>query len=161
VAVKAPRFDFAKFGVTDPTLGTEMRAVGESLGLGRTFAEAFLKALDGREQAAAELDLSRRGEPVPERWDLLLESARRGLDLPGIHPYFADELRAISAAESELAAGGDIAAAKRFGLPDRRWPASSRSTKRGATPARTTRSPGGRLVCGGVRGEDAVLLPLL
>jgi len=118
VAVKAPRFDFAKFGVTHPTLGTEMRAVGESLGLGRTFAEAFLKALDGREQAAAELDLSHRGEPVPERWDLLLESARRGLDLPGIHPYFADELHAIAAAESELAAGGDIAAAKRFGLPD-------------------------------------------
>ena len=118
VAVKAPRFDFAKFGSTDPTLGTEMRAVGESLGLGRTFAEAFLKALDGREQAAAELDLSRRGEAVPERWDLLLESARRGLDLPGIHPYFADELRAIAAAESELAARGDIAAAKRFGLPD-------------------------------------------
>jgi carbamoyl-phosphate synthase large subunit len=118
VAVKAPRFDFAKFGITDPILGTEMRAVGESLGLGRTFAEAFLKALDGREQAAAELDLSRRGEPVPERWDLLLESARRGLDLPGIHPHFADELLAIAAAESELAGGGDIAAAKRFGLPD-------------------------------------------
>jgi carbamoyl-phosphate synthase large subunit len=119
VAVKAPRFDFAKFGITDPLLGTEMLAVGESLGLGRTFAEAFLKALDGREQTVrGELDLSRRNEPVPERWDLLLESARRGLDLPGVHAYFADELRAIAAAERELAAGGDIAAAKRFGLPD-------------------------------------------
>ena len=40
-----------------------------------------------------------RGEPVPERWDLLLEAARRGLDLPGIDPYFADELRSIAAAE--------------------------------------------------------------
>jgi carbamoyl-phosphate synthase large subunit len=119
VAVKAPRFDFAKFGITDPLLGTEMLAVGESLGLGRTFAEAFLKALDGREQTLrGELDLSRRNEPVPERWDLLLESARRGLDLPGVHAYLADELRAIAAAERELAAGGDIAAAKRFGLPD-------------------------------------------
>jgi carbamoyl-phosphate synthase large subunit len=118
VAVKAPRFDFAKFGVAHPRLGTEMRAVGESLGLGRTFAEAFLKALDGREQTPAELDLSRRAEPVPERWDLLLESARRGLDLPGVHPYFADELRAIADAERELAVTGDVAAAKRFGLPD-------------------------------------------
>jgi carbamoyl-phosphate synthase large subunit len=118
VAVKAPRFDFAKFGVAHPRLGTEMRAVGESLGLGRTFAEAFLKALDGREQTPAELDLSRRAEPVPERWDLLLESARRGLDLPGVHPYFADELRAIADAEHELAVTGDVAAAKRFGLPD-------------------------------------------
>jgi carbamoyl-phosphate synthase large subunit len=118
VAVKAPRFDFVKFGVAHPRLGTEMRAVGESLGLGRTFAEAFLKALDGREQTPAELDLSRRAEPVPERWDLLLESARRGLDLPGVHPYFADELRAIADAERELAVTGDVAAAKRFGLPD-------------------------------------------
>ena len=118
VAVKAPRFDFAKFGVTDPRLGTEMRAVGESLGLGRTFAEAFLKALDAREQMPVELDLSRRGERVPERWDLLLESARRGLDLPGVHPYFADEVRAIARAERELAATGDVIAAKRFGLPD-------------------------------------------
>ena len=118
VAVKAPRFDFAKFGITDAALGTEMRAVGESLGLGRTFAEAFLKALDGREQPEAELDLSRRAEPVPERWDLLLESARRDLDLPGVHPYFAEELRAIAVAERDLAAGGDIATAKRFGLPD-------------------------------------------
>jgi carbamoyl-phosphate synthase large subunit len=119
VAVKAPRFDFAKFGITDPLLGTEMLAVGESLGLGRTFAEAFLKTLAGREQTVrGELDLSRRNEPVPERWDLLLESARRGLDLPGVHAYFADELRAIAAAERELAAGGDIAVAKRFGLPD-------------------------------------------
>jgi carbamoyl-phosphate synthase large subunit len=108
-----------KFGVADPRLGTEMRAVGESLGLGRTFAEAFLKALAGREQTLErELDLSRRSEPVPERWDLLLESARRGLDLPGVHEYFADEVLAIAAAERELAAGGDVAAAKRFGLPD-------------------------------------------
>src|SRR5256884_7999362 len=85
VAVKAPRFDSARFGVSAARLGTEMRAVGESLGLGRTFAEAFLKALQGREQAPRELDLSRRGEPVPERWDLLLEAAHRGLDLPGVH----------------------------------------------------------------------------
>jgi len=118
VAVKAPRFDFEKFGVARPRLGTEMRAVGESLGLGRTFAEAFLKALDGREQAPVDLDLALRGEPVPERWDLLLESARRGLDLPGVHPYFADELRAVAHAERELAATGDVAAAKRFGLSD-------------------------------------------
>jgi carbamoyl-phosphate synthase large subunit len=118
VAVKAPRFDFAKFPDADPRLGSEMRAVGEALGLGRTFAEAFLKALEGREAEPPVLDLSRRGKPVPERWDLLLEAARQGLDLPGIHPYFAAELRAIASAEHELAAGGDVAAAKRFGLPD-------------------------------------------
>jgi len=115
VAVKAPRFDFEKFPDADDRLGSEMRAVGESLGLGRTFAEAFLKARDGREWAPRSLDLARRGEPVPERWDLLLEAARQGLDLPGIHPYFAGRLEEIAAAEADCA---DIAAAKRFGLPD-------------------------------------------
>jgi carbamoyl-phosphate synthase large subunit len=114
VAVKAPRFDFAKFPTADDRLGSEMRAVGEALGLGRTFAEAFLKAMDGREISYDTSDISRRGEPVPERWDLLLEAARRGLDLPGIHPYFAEELRAIARAEKL-----PIAAAKRFGIPDR------------------------------------------
>jgi carbamoyl-phosphate synthase large subunit len=120
VAVKAPRFDFAKFPDAEPCLGSEMRAVGEALGLGRTFAEAFLKALQGREWEPPSLDVSRRGEPVPERWDLLLEAARHGLDLPGIHPYFADEFRGIAAAERDLVAGGDVVAAKRAGLPDAR-----------------------------------------
>jgi carbamoyl-phosphate synthase large subunit len=115
VAVKAPRFDFAKFPEADDRLGSEMRAVGEALGLGRTFPEAFLKAMDGREWTPSTLDLGRRGEPVPERWDLLLEAARQGLDLPGIHPYFAQQLRDIATAEANCA---DIAAAKRFGLPD-------------------------------------------
>jgi carbamoyl-phosphate synthase large subunit len=113
--VKAPRFDFAKFPEADDRLGSEMRAVGEALGLGRTFPEAFLKAMDGREWTPRTLDLARRGEPVPERWDLLLEAARQGLELPGIHPYFAQQLRDIATAEADCA---DIAAAKRFGLPD-------------------------------------------
>ena len=99
VAVKAPRFDFAKFPDADDRLGSEMRAVGESLGLGRTFPEAFLKAMHGREISYDTSDVSRRGEPVPERWDLLLEAARRDLDLPGVHPYFAAQLRDIARAE--------------------------------------------------------------
>ena len=114
VAVKAPRFDFAKFPDADDRLGSEMRAVGESLGLGRTFTEAFLKALDGREMDAATRSTStRRGEPVPERWDLLLEAARQGLDLPGIHPYFAgraarDRARRAAAARRSGPASASI-----------------------------------------------------
>ena len=96
VAVKAPRFDWAKFPAADRRLGSEMRAVGEALGLGRTFAEAFLKALDGREGD---------GE-LPE--------------IAGLHPYFEAELDAIRDAEERLAEHGDVAAAKRFGLPDAR-----------------------------------------
>ncbi|MBV8395224.1 MAG: ATP-grasp domain-containing protein, partial [Actinobacteria bacterium] len=102
VAVKAPRFDFEKFPETDRRLGAEMRSVGEALGLGRTFAEAFMKAMVGREMPPvvfpaddAELE-THAAEPTPERWDLLLECARRGLELRGIHPYFAARLREIA-----------------------------------------------------------------
>jgi carbamoyl-phosphate synthase large subunit len=96
VAVKAPRFDWEKFPDASRELGSEMRSVGESLGLGRTFPEAFLKALEGREQ----------GDELP--------------DFTGAHPYFQAELGSIREAERTLAASGDIAEAKRFGLPDRR-----------------------------------------
>jgi len=43
--VKVPRFDFAKFPGADPTLGTQMKAVGEVMAIGRTFNEALQKAL--------------------------------------------------------------------------------------------------------------------
>jgi carbamoyl-phosphate synthase large subunit len=94
VAVKAPRFDFEKFPGASTALGTEMRATGEALGLGRTFPEAFLKAVEGREG----------GWELPE--------------IPGLHPYFAGELAEIRAAVEQVRADGDVAAAKRFGLPD-------------------------------------------
>ncbi len=106
VAVKAPRFDFEKFPGTSRRLGAEMRAVGEALGLGRTFDEAFIKAFEGREvpdvafpESDAEL-VARASEPMAERWDLLLECARRELELPGIHPYFADRLREVASSGS-------------------------------------------------------------
>jgi len=107
VAVKAPRFDFEKFPLAQRRLGAEMRAVGEALGIGRTFAEAFRKAFVGREAPAVEFPLgddvllARAAEPVPERWDLLLECARRGLEPPGIHPYFAARLSEISDLKSQ------------------------------------------------------------
>ena len=107
VAVKAPRFDFEKFPGTSRRLGAEMRAVGEALGLGRTFREAFLKAMEGREASSvtfpaddAEL-VALAAEPLAERWDLLLECARRDLELPGIHPYFADRVREAARPNSQ------------------------------------------------------------
>src|SRR5690242_7976310 len=102
VAVKAPRFDFEKFPLAERRLGAEMRAVGEALGLGRTFHEAFLKAMAGRESppvaypASNNLLQAQAAEPVPERWELLLECARRGLEPPGIHPYFAARLAEVA-----------------------------------------------------------------
>ena len=48
VVVKFPRFAFEKFPGADTTLGTQMKSVGEAMGIGRTFAEAFLKAWSPR-----------------------------------------------------------------------------------------------------------------
>jgi carbamoyl-phosphate synthase large subunit len=70
VVVKFPRFAFEKFPGADTTLGTQMKSVGEAMGIGRTFIEAFRKARRSRE-----LD----GEEI---WQLA-ESA---------HPWFAVEL---------------------------------------------------------------------
>ena len=51
VVVKIPRFAFEKFPGADRTLGTQMKAVGETMGIGRTFIEAFVKAKRGLEGA--------------------------------------------------------------------------------------------------------------
>src|SRR5262249_45095056 len=79
VVVKFPRFAFEKFPGADTTLGTQMKSVGEAMGIGRTFAEAFQKAMQSRE-----LD---RGAVTP--W--------HGLDdLPeGLHPWFKTELERL------------------------------------------------------------------
>ena len=49
VVVKFPRFAFEKFPGADRTLGTQMKSVGEAMGIGRTFREAFWKAMRSRE----------------------------------------------------------------------------------------------------------------
>jgi carbamoyl-phosphate synthase large subunit len=49
VVVKIPRFAFEKFPGADTTLGTQMKSVGETMGIGRTFVEAFVKAKRGLE----------------------------------------------------------------------------------------------------------------
>ena len=45
--VKIPRWNFEKFPGVDPTLGPQMKSVGEVMAIGRTFPEALNKALRG------------------------------------------------------------------------------------------------------------------
>jgi len=98
VVVKFPRFAFEKFAGADRELGTQMKSVGEAMGIGRTFSEAFLKAYGSRE-----LD---RGSATP--WPTLEE-------LPeGLHPWFRAELER---ARGELRSG-DLLRAKRAGWSD-------------------------------------------
>jgi carbamoyl-phosphate synthase large subunit len=98
VVVKFPRFAFEKFPGAELQLGTQMKSVGEAMGIGRTFTEAFLKAFGSRE-----LD---PGSPTP--WATID-------DLPeGIHPWFLEQL---ASAKRELRSG-DIWRAKRAGWGD-------------------------------------------
>jgi carbamoyl-phosphate synthase large subunit len=53
VVVKCPRFAFEKFVASDPRLTTQMKSVGESMAIGRTFKEAFQKALRALETGRA------------------------------------------------------------------------------------------------------------
>src|SRR5262249_8553288 len=49
VLTKAPRFNFEKFPDADTTLTTQMKSVGETMAIGRTFKESLQKALRGLE----------------------------------------------------------------------------------------------------------------
>jgi carbamoyl-phosphate synthase large subunit len=109
VVVKFPRFAFEKFPGADRTLGTQMKSVGETMGIGRTFAEAFRKAMRSRELDA--------GAATP--WRALA-------DVPDdVHPFFRAELDRIQAGLDEAAerpvddlVAGDWLRLKRLGLSD-------------------------------------------
>src|SRR5947209_10253241 len=49
VVTKVPRFAFEKFPEADATLTTQMKSLGETMAIGRTFQESFQKALRGLE----------------------------------------------------------------------------------------------------------------
>ena len=110
--VKWPRFAFEKFPGAEADLTTHMKSVGEAMALGRTFKQAFAKALRSREldtRAIAPADdealLTLLEMPGAERYDYLLEALRRGTPIDelrrrtSIDPWFLREL-------AELVAGG-------------------------------------------------------
>ncbi len=137
VITKIPRWPFDKFRTVDPRLGTQMKSTGEVMSIGRNIEESLLKAVRSLEVDADSLD-------APEQWDdaqlsealdvathlrlwAVAEALRRGwsvekvYELSGYEPFFLHKLR--NALEAEAAYGAEpsdanLAAAKRFGLPD-------------------------------------------
>ena len=79
VVVKFPRFAFEKFAGADRTLGTQMKSVGEAMGIGRTFQEAFWKAFRSRELDAGAATPWRDLDDLPE----------------GLHPWFRREIEEL------------------------------------------------------------------
>ena len=135
VALKVPRFAFEKLTEDRVPLSTYMQSVGEVLALGRTFAEAFGKALSARELDARMDDpasvaeaLERLKKPSWDRFDLMVWAARKGAtaeDLhgaTGVHRWFTNEIVAFATAGDALGTDPDGAAlmdARRAGLTDR------------------------------------------
>ena len=144
--VKIPRFDFAKFPDTDPTLTTRMKSVGEVMAIGRTFKESLQKALRSMEEKLLglgmgpsrledlELDELKKNIRTPNgrRLVSIYEGLKRGIgveeiyELTGIDPWFLDNLLELSESEDRLAACESLEAAgvdalmeaKRLGYSD-------------------------------------------
>jgi carbamoyl-phosphate synthase large subunit len=110
VVTKIPRFAFEKFPGATGRLSTHMQSVGEVMAIGRTFRESFSKALRSRELdstpelPASDEDLLEALErPCTERFDLVLEAFRRGIEIEAVHErclvdrWFLRELEALAA----------------------------------------------------------------
>ncbi|MBN1579634.1 MAG: carbamoyl-phosphate synthase large subunit [Anaerolineae bacterium] len=67
VVVKVPRWAFEKFPGADPTLGTQMKSVGEAMAIGRTFQEALQKGLRSLEIGRYGLGADGYDQIEPER----------------------------------------------------------------------------------------------
>lgn len=125
VVVKIPRFTFEKFPGTPATLTTSMKSVGETMAIGRSFAEALQKGLRGLETGLSGLDdvpvpgdgsaqafHAALATPRPDRVLMAAQAMRAGVSLEEIHeaskfdPWFLREVEKIVAAEREVLSGG-------------------------------------------------------
>ncbi|HAA37485.1 MAG TPA: carbamoyl-phosphate synthase large subunit [Firmicutes bacterium] len=120
VVCKIPRWPFDKFQTAERRLGTQMKATGEVMAIGRTVEEALLKAVRSLEIGAAGLHLPALAQltdrqlaaalasPTDERLFVLAEMLRRGVSaaklaaLSKIDPYFIHKIEKIVTAEQAL-----------------------------------------------------------
>ncbi len=146
VVTKVPRYTFEKFPHADSMLTTQMKSVGETMSIGRTFKESLQKALRSLELGYTgfdppELPDGPEGDeilwdsidiPRPERMWALMEAIRRGATVDelyrrtGIDPWFLRQIDQIGQMESSLSLAdpADRAAwlrpAKQMGFSDQR-----------------------------------------
>lgn len=141
VVTKMPRFPFDKFNDANNTLGTQMKATGEVMSVGRTFEESLLKAVRALEigvfhlhhhkfdEMATEEMLTYIANGTDDRIYALAELMRRGEDLKeisritGIDMFFLRKIKNIVDMEGYLSEKGyspeTLREAKRFGFSDR------------------------------------------
>ena len=98
VVVKFARWDFEKFGGAQDKLGTQMRAVGEVMSIGKNYKEAFQKAIRSLEKGRYGLgfvkDFNKKSlddlmemlaEPSSERQFIMYEALRKGATVDALH----------------------------------------------------------------------------
>lgn len=132
VVTKIPRFAFEKFPEADSTLMTQMKSVGETMAIGRTFKESLQKALRGLEVGAFGLGsdnrdlwgtdlqpdedeiVARLSTPRAERIFYLRYAIKSGMtidqiyELTHIDRWFLDHLQQIVEEEDRMAAVGPL-----------------------------------------------------
>jgi carbamoyl-phosphate synthase large subunit len=165
VVVKVPRFAFEKFPTANTTLTTQMKSVGESMAIGRTFKEAFQKGLRALETGRAgwvvgerpsddrvaddSLDAVRAAlpVPVPERMFQVKRAMLLGMSVEeiqqrtGMDPWFLRQFEEMLEAEKAYAAMHSVDARavrrmKRMGFSDRQLAALRNETEQQARERR-------------------------
>lgn len=113
VVTKIPRFAFEKFFGAKDLLTTQMKSVGEVMGIGRTFQESLMKAVLSLEFSREgfpeiECQLDRISYPNSQRLFHLYQAFRNGMsvdelyELSQIQPWFLEQLEAVVKFEKKL-----------------------------------------------------------
>ena len=121
IVIKFARWAFEKFKGVEDTLGTQMRAVGEVMSIGKTYKEAFQKAIRSLETGrfglghAKDFDSLSKEEllnklitPSSERHFIMYEALRKGATADEIHEitkvkhYFIEQMKELVEEEEEL-----------------------------------------------------------
>jgi len=145
VVVKFSRWAFEKFHGLEDRLGTQMRAVGEVMSIGKTYKEAFQKSIrsleNGRYGLGFAKDYHKRSLdelmamlvfPTSERQFVMYEALRKGATVEALYqqtyikPWFIEQMKELLKREEEILRrkGGTLpdellAAAKKDGFSDR------------------------------------------
>src|SRR5882724_6749639 len=154
VVVKIPKWQFEKFPGADPTLGTQMKSVGEVMAIGRTFKQALWKGMRSLETGKAfdsesydpQLIPQKLITPTPDRLNYIRFAMECGYTVEQIHertmidPWFLEQIREVVEFESGLkgvtpatVSREQLETAKRYGISDaqiaRTWKVSELSVR--------------------------------
>ena len=145
VVIKFARWAFEKFKGVEDKLGTQMRAVGEVMSIGKTYKEAFQKAIRSLETGRYGLGYAKNFNslskeellrqlltPSSERHFLMYEALRKGATIDEIHNitkvkhFFIKQMQelvqeeeALAANKGQLPADAALVAAKKNGFSDK------------------------------------------